>query len=80
VTAPASSAARPRGRFHIDARPSIRRSLVLWLVLPLALLVPATAFVFYRLALAPALDSLDHALDGTALALERLVRQDDGVL
>ncbi len=80
MTAPASSAARPRGRFHIDARPSIRRSLVLWLVLPLALLVPATAFVFYRLALAPALDSLDHALDGTALALERLVRQDDGVL
>jgi len=52
----------------------------MWLVLPLALLVPATAFVFYRLALAPALDSLDHALDGTALALERLVRNDDGVL
>jgi two-component system sensor histidine kinase TctE len=52
----------------------------MWLVLPLALLVPATAFVFYRLALAPALDSLDHALDGTALALERLVRLEDGVL
>ena len=66
--------------FRFDARPSIRRSLVMWLVLPLALLVPATAFVFYRLALAPALDSLDHALDGTALALEKLVRLDDGVL
>ena len=52
----------------------------MWLVLPLALLVPATAFLFYRLALAPALDSLDHALDGTALALERLVRDDDGRL
>ena len=52
----------------------------MWLVLPLALLVPATAFFFYRLALAPALDSLDHALDGTALALERLVRLQDGVL
>ena len=52
----------------------------MWLVLPLALLVPATAILFYRLALAPALDSLDHALDGTALALERLVRIDDGVL
>ena len=52
----------------------------MWLVLPLALLVPATAILFYRLALAPALDSLDHALDGTALALERLVRVDDGVL
>ena len=66
--------------FRFDARPSIRRSLVMWLVLPLALLVPATAVVFYRLALAPALDSLDHALDGTALALEKLVRLDDGVL
>ncbi len=52
----------------------------MWLVLPLALLVPATAFLFYRLALAPALDSLDHALDGTALALERLVKFDNGVL
>ncbi len=52
----------------------------MWLVLPLALLVPATAFVFYRLALAPALDSLDHALDGTALALERLVHNDHGKL
>jgi two-component system sensor histidine kinase TctE len=60
----------------VDTRPSIRRTLLLWLVVPLALLVPCTAFVFYRLALAPALDSLDHALDGTALALERLVQQD----
>jgi two-component system sensor histidine kinase TctE len=80
VNAAAPSARRPRGRFQFDARPSIRRSLVMWLVLPLALLVPATAFVFYRLALAPALDSLDHALDGTALALERLVRANDGRL
>jgi two-component system sensor histidine kinase TctE len=66
--------------FRFDARPSIRRSLVVWLVLPLALLVPATAVLFYRLALAPALDSLDHALDGTALALQRLVRLDRGEL
>ena len=66
--------------FRIDARPSIRRSLVLWLVLPLALLVPATAILFYRLALAPALDSLDHSLDGTALEVERLVKTEpDGV-
>jgi two-component system sensor histidine kinase TctE len=80
VTVPAPSAPGLRALFRIDARPSIRRSLVLWLVLPLALLVPATAFVFYRLALAPALDSLDHALDGTALALERLVHQQGGEL
>ena len=80
MTAPDPSAHGLRALFRIDARPSIRRSLVLWLVLPLALLVPATAFLFYRLALAPALDSLDHALDGTALALERLVRRQGGEL
>jgi two-component system, OmpR family, sensor histidine kinase TctE len=79
VTVPAPTA-RPRPAIRVEDRPSIRRSLVVWLVLPLALLVPATAFLFYRLALAPALDSLDHALDGTALALERLVRNDGGVL
>ncbi len=80
MTATVSSARDPRGPLQAHARPSIRRTLLLWLVVPLALLVPCTAFVFYRLALAPALDSLDHALDGTALALERLVRLDDGAL
>src|ERR1700740_201396 len=60
-------------RLRLDTRPSIRRSLVAWLIVPLALLVPSTAFLFYRLALAPALDSLDRSLDGSALALERLV-------
>ena len=66
--------------FRFDPRPSIRRSLVLWLILPLLLLVPLTAILFYRLALAPALDSLDHSLDGTALAIERLVTSGpDGV-
>jgi two-component system sensor histidine kinase TctE len=83
VTVPAPSAPTARGlraAIRAEDRPSIRRSLVVWLALPLALLVPATAFLFYRLALAPALDSLDHALDGTALALERLVRSDGGVL
>jgi two-component system sensor histidine kinase TctE len=77
VTALASSARGLRAVLRIDARPSIRRSLVLWLVLPLALLVPATAILFYKLALAPALDSLDHSLDGTALAIERLVKADE---
>jgi two-component system sensor histidine kinase TctE len=76
VTEPDPSARPLRRLLKLDTRPGIRRSLVTWLVLPLALLVPATAFLFYRLALAPALDSLDHALDGTALALQRLVRSD----
>jgi two-component system sensor histidine kinase TctE len=74
VTVPALPERPLRALFRYDARPSIRRSLVLWLVLPLALLVPATAILFYQLALAPALDSLDHSLDGTALAIERLVK------
>jgi two-component system sensor histidine kinase TctE len=48
-------------------------------VVPLAILIPATAVLFYRLALAPALDSLDRSLDGSALALERLVKVREGV-
>ncbi|HEX4509163.1 MAG TPA: sensor histidine kinase N-terminal domain-containing protein [Burkholderiaceae bacterium] len=75
--APRFANLRPRsGPF---SRPSIRRSLVVWLIIPLAILIPATAVLFYRLALAPALDSLDRSLDGSALALERLVQVDDGV-
>ncbi|MET0382964.1 MAG: sensor histidine kinase N-terminal domain-containing protein [Burkholderiaceae bacterium] len=71
-------APRPARRLRFDGRPSIRRSLVAWLIVPLAALVPATALLFYRLALTPALDSLDHALDGTTLALERLVAPTGG--
>jgi two-component system sensor histidine kinase TctE len=78
---PAATSAASARRLRIDTRPSIRRSLVMWLILPLALLVPATAFLFYRLALAPALDSLDRSLDGSALALEQLVEvRDDQVM
>jgi two-component system sensor histidine kinase TctE len=82
--APPAAAVRPpakgrRGRLRVGGRPSIRRSLVVWLLVPLALLVPGTAYLFYRLALAPALDSLDRSLDGSALALERLVRVENGV-
>ena len=81
--APASAARTPEGRarrwLRLAGRPSIRRSLVVWLLVPLALLVPATAFLFYRLALAPALDSLDRSLDGSALALERLVDTEGGL-
>ena len=80
MNATATPARGFRALFTFDGRPSIRRSLVMWLVLPLALLVPATAILFYRLALAPALDSLDHSLDGTALEVERLVKSGpDGV-
>ena len=38
-----SSAIDRAERLLLDKRPSIRRSLVIWLIVPLALLVPATA-------------------------------------
>ena len=75
ASVPSLSAAAGRPR---RPRPGIRRTLVAWLIVPLALLVPSTAYLFYRLALTPALDSLDHALDGTALSLQRLVVVRDG--
>ena len=78
MTASSPFATGASALFRLDVRPSIRRSLVMWLVLPLALLVPATAFLFYRLALAPALDSLDHSLDGSALAVERGMTLEQG--
>lgn len=54
-------------------RPSIRRALTAWLLLPLALLVPLSAALLYRLTISPALDTLDHALGGTALGIAGLV-------
>jgi len=75
---PDAAASRDAALPRPPVRPSIRRSLVVWLIVPLALLVPLTAALFYRLALAPALDSLDRSLDGSALALERLVAVQDG--
>ena len=59
--------------------PSLRRSLLAWLLLPLWILVPLAAAVVYFLALQPALDSLDHALNDTALALSGILQTDHGV-
>jgi two-component system, OmpR family, sensor histidine kinase TctE len=61
------------GPRHKETRPSIRRALTAWLLLPLALLVPLSAALLYRLTIAPALDTLDHALGGTALGIAGLV-------
>jgi two-component system, OmpR family, sensor histidine kinase TctE len=61
-------------RRNAAVRPSIRRALAAWLLLPLALLVPLSAALLYRLTIAPALDTLDHALGGTALGIAGLVR------
>lgn len=53
--------------------PTLRRTLLLGLLVPLLVLVPLTAAVIYRLALTPALDGLDRALTDTAVALSRIV-------
>jgi two-component system sensor histidine kinase TctE len=57
---------------------SIRRALLLWLLLPLVVLVPLGAALMYRVSVAPALDSLDRALSGTAAALADLLEVRDG--
>lgn len=57
---------------------SLRRRLLLWLLLPLVVLVPLDAALMYHLALRPALDSLDRALTGTAVALSQMLQTQDG--
>lgn len=59
--------------------PSLRRSLLTWLLLPLWILVPLAAALVYFLALEPALDSLDRALTDTALALSGILQSQHGV-
>ncbi len=58
--------------------PSLRRTLLLWLLLPLLLLVPLAATLVYVLALQPALDGLDRALTDTAVALAQIIEVEDG--
>jgi len=57
---------------------SLRRVLLVWLLLPLIGLVPLTALLVYGLALRPALDALDHALTDTAVALAQIIVIDQG--
>jgi two-component system sensor histidine kinase TctE len=57
---------------------SIRRSLLWWLLLPLVVLVPVAAALLYGLTVRPALDSLDRALSGTAVALANLLVDEGG--
>ena len=54
-------------------QPSLQRTLLLWLLPALALLVPLGALLIYRIALIPALDALDRALTDTTVALEQLI-------
>ncbi|HET9646380.1 MAG TPA: sensor histidine kinase N-terminal domain-containing protein [Burkholderiaceae bacterium] len=56
-------------------RNSLRRSLLLWLLLPLIVLVPLSAALMYYLSVRPALDSLDRALTGNVAALADLLSE-----
>lgn len=58
-----------------QGQPSLQRTLLLWLLPALVLLVPLGALLIYRIALIPALDALDHALTDTTAALERLIER-----
>ncbi|WP_395703003.1 sensor histidine kinase [Aquabacterium sp.] len=55
------------------SQPSLRRVLLVWLLLPLIALIPLTAALVYGLALRPALDALDRALTDTAVALAQII-------
>ncbi|HTT13096.1 MAG TPA: sensor histidine kinase N-terminal domain-containing protein [Burkholderiaceae bacterium] len=57
---------------------SVKRTLFAWLLLPLALIVPAGAALQYWFSARPAIGAFDHALGDTALALANLVRIDEG--
>jgi signal transduction histidine kinase len=60
--------------------PSVKRTLFAWLLLPLAIIVPAGAALQYWFSARPAIAAFDHALGDTALALANLVRVDDGAV
>lgn len=58
--------------------PSLRRVLLVWLLLPLVGLIPLAAVLIYALALSPALDALDRALTDTVVALGQIVVVHEG--
>jgi two-component system, OmpR family, sensor histidine kinase TctE len=60
--------------------PSLRRSLLLWLLLPLLLIAPAAAALQYVLTLKPALRAFDRSLADTVISIANFVRAGpDGV-
>ena len=60
------------------AQPSLQRTLLVWLLLPLLALIPLAAGLIYLLALRPALDGLDRALTDTTVALSEVLESHDG--
>lgn len=64
----------------VGSQPSLRRSLLLWLLWPLLLIAPAAAGLQYLLTLRPALQAFDQSLGTTVIAIANFVRTGpDGV-
>ena len=61
-----------------ERQPSLRRGLLVWLLLPLVVLIPLTTALIFGLTLRPALDALDRASTDTAVALSQIVEVRDG--
>jgi len=60
-----------------ERQPSLRRTLLVWLLLPLVVLIPLTAALIYELASDPALSALDRALTDTAVAISQIIELHD---
>ena len=60
--------------------PSLRRKLLLWLLLPLGAFVPLAAATMVAIATRPAIDSLDRSLRSTTIAFADLLVTHDGVV
>ncbi|MEO8279299.1 MAG: sensor histidine kinase [Ideonella sp.] len=59
---------------------SLRRRMLLWLMVPLLACAPLLGYGLYRLINATAIEWLDESLGDTALALASLIREHDGKL
>lgn len=57
-------------------QPSLRRSLLLWLLWPILFIVPSAAGLQYLLTLNPALRAFDHSLGATVISIANFVRAD----
>jgi len=58
----------------VNRTPSLRRTLLLWLLLPLLVVAPAAAALQYLLALQPALRAFDRSLGDTVISIANFVR------
>jgi two-component system sensor histidine kinase TctE len=66
--------------FKPGNQPSIRKRLLLWLLIPLVAILAAGVISDFQLASGPVQEAYDQALVGTALAISAHVRQEHGAL